>query len=150
MMRSHLKDIPRVKGLYDDLSESVDRYTHQARSARLGLQNITDEIRDVQTSLEENKPGLARMSLQYDPAFVAEKVVLLESDLKEVGERFITGTSEMLDLKSHLSDRNAQLSLLNERIASLSSLPSSLKTFSESGIMFEGGVVTTSPLVTAV
>ena len=51
----------------------------------------------------------SRMSLQYDPDFVAEKVVLLESDLKEVGERFITGTSEMLDLKSHLSDRNAQL-----------------------------------------
>ena len=63
MMKSHLKDIPRVKGLYDDLSESMDRYTHQARSARLGLQNITDEIRDVQTSLEENKPGLARYYL---------------------------------------------------------------------------------------
>ena len=62
-MKSHLKDIPRVKGLYDDLSESVDRYTHQARSARLGLQNITDEIREVQTSLEENKPGLARYYL---------------------------------------------------------------------------------------
>ena len=90
------------------------------------------------------------MSLQYHPDFVAEKVVLLESDLRKVGERFITGTSDMLNLRSHLSDRSAQLALLHERIASLSSLPSSVKTFPQTGIMLDGGLVTTSPLVSAV
>ena len=52
------------------------------------------------------------MSLQFDPDFVAKQVVLLETDVKEIGELFISKSQQMFDVKSLISDRNAQLRLL--------------------------------------
>ena len=52
------------------------------------------------------------MSLQFDPDFVAEQVVLLETDVKKIGELFISKSQQMFDVKSLISDRNAQLRLL--------------------------------------
>ena len=49
------------------------------------------------------------MSLHFDPDFVAEKVVLLESDLQKLGQTFISNTGKIYDLNSQLSLRNAQL-----------------------------------------
>ena len=52
------------------------------------------------------------MSLQFDPDFVAKQVVLLETDVKKIGELFISKSQQMFDVKSLISDRNAQLRLL--------------------------------------
>ena len=52
------------------------------------------------------------MSLQFDPDFVAKQVVLLETDVKKIEELFISKSQQMFDVKSLISDRNAQLRLL--------------------------------------
>ena len=49
------------------------------------------------------------MSLNFDPDFVAEQVVVLEADLQEIGQSFIRNTQKIYHLNTQLSDRNAQL-----------------------------------------
>ena len=49
------------------------------------------------------------MSLQFDPEFVADQVVILEAGLQKVGERFLETSQKIGLLDSVLSDKNAQL-----------------------------------------
>ena len=120
------------------------------------------------------------MSLQFDPEFVADQVVILEAGLQKMGERFLETSEKIGLLNSVLSDKNAQLrskpdlkyyikidhhhlhhlncfilvvnfSLMHERITSLASLPSSLNTITDkSAAVFDGAIVRSSPLVSAV
>ena len=50
-----------------------------------------------------------RMSLQFDPEFVADQVVILEAGLQEMGERFLATSQKIGLLNTALSDKNAQL-----------------------------------------
>lgn len=49
------------------------------------------------------------MSLQFDPEFVADQVVILEAGLQEMGERFLATSQKIGLLNTALSDKNAQL-----------------------------------------
>ena len=50
-----------------------------------------------------------RMSLQFDPDFVADQVVILEAGLQEMGERFLATSQKIGILNTALIDKNAQL-----------------------------------------
>ena len=56
----HEKELPRVRGLFTKLSASVDQYEAEKKSHLLELRNIVEEIQDVERSLDETKPSLAR------------------------------------------------------------------------------------------
>ena len=49
------------------------------------------------------------MSLQFDPEFVEDQVVILEAGLQEMGERFLATSQKIGLLNTALSDKNAQL-----------------------------------------
>ena len=107
------------------------------------------------------------MSLQFDPDFVADQVVILEAGLQEMGDRFLATSQKIGSLNTVLADKNAQLrspfkifqnfknkkyfSLMHERITSLASLPSSLTTITDkSAAVLDGGIISSDPLVNAV
>ena len=50
-----------------------------------------------------------RMSLQFDPDFVADQVVILEAGLQEMGQRFLATSQKIGSLNTVLADKNAQL-----------------------------------------
>ena len=49
------------------------------------------------------------MSLQFDPEFVADQVVILEAGLQKMGERFLETSQKIGLVNGVLSDKNAQL-----------------------------------------
>ena len=49
------------------------------------------------------------MSLQFDPDFVADQVVILEAGIQEMGERFLATSQKIGILNTALIDKNAQL-----------------------------------------
>ena len=49
------------------------------------------------------------MSLQFDPDFVADQVVILEAGLQEMGHRFLATSQKIGNLNTLLADKNAQL-----------------------------------------
>ena len=57
---SHMADIPRVRGLYTQLAQSLHSLQRDRQASALELANITAEIRNVKRSLDESQPELAR------------------------------------------------------------------------------------------
>ena len=51
----------------------------------------------------------SRMSLQFDPDFVADQVVILEAGLEKIGERFLNTSQKIGILNTALADKNAHL-----------------------------------------
>ena len=110
--------------MFTKLSASVDQYEGEKKAYLTELNNIVEEIQVVESNLEETKPSLARyddcsgllffvlcfrMSLQFDPSFVAEQVVILEAGLQEMGEKFIATSQKIGILNTALADKNAHL-----------------------------------------
>ena len=60
MTDDHKKELPRVRGLFSKLSASVEEYEAEREAYSTELKNIVEEIQDVERSLEETKPTLAR------------------------------------------------------------------------------------------
>ena len=60
MTADHKKELPRVRRMFTKLSDSVDQYQAEKEASLTDLQNIVEEIKDVERSLDENKPTLAR------------------------------------------------------------------------------------------
>ena len=56
----HNEELPRVRGLFTKLSASVDQYQAEKEAYLTELKNIVEEIQDVESSLDETKPTLAR------------------------------------------------------------------------------------------
>ena len=54
------EELPRVRGLFTKLSASVDQYEAEKEAEMTELGNIVEEIQDVERSLDETKPTLAR------------------------------------------------------------------------------------------
>ena len=54
------EELPRVRGLFTKLSASVDQYEADKEAYLTELKNIVEEIQDVERSLDETKPTLAR------------------------------------------------------------------------------------------
>ena len=46
--------------MFTKLSDSVDQYQAEKEASLTDLQNIVEEIKDVERSLDETKPTLAR------------------------------------------------------------------------------------------
>ena len=60
MTADHIKELPRVRRMFTKLSDSVDQYQAEKEASLTDLQNIVEEIKDVERSLDETKPTLAR------------------------------------------------------------------------------------------
>ena len=56
----HNEELPRVRGLFTKLSASVDQYQAEKEAYLTELKNMVEEIQDVERSLDETKPTLAR------------------------------------------------------------------------------------------
>merc|ERR1711971_1135238 len=162
LIENYQIEMPRVQKLQSTLHKSVVKLEKDKFNTTKVLLSLREKVNDHQKELNESRPALARMSLEFDPDFVDTKVQLLESDISRLENSFVVTSGRVLDIDSKIAYKESYLSLLQDRIASLTQMESKVRTemageqktqnYDVSSLIGDGSsedVVSSSPLVSA-